>query len=201
MPDLCETFRWEAGQVWNRMAKASRVRMALGEETITETALYEIALEHANDDRIVITPFTKPIEFRNGADWEWWLIKGRIGLGFRVQAKRLFPNGRYQSLLKAPPHEYRQLDKLCDAGRDDRCIPLYCFYNFDHPVAGFDRYEGLCRHSYRMPSFWGCTLASPYAVRAIGSDRLDALRSYMLPWLIAAISGPTPMIAITRLRL
>src|ERR1700730_4174070 len=102
--DLCETFRSQSGLVWNRMAKASRVGLALSEETlITETALYEMALAHELDGKIAISLATKPQEARHGADWEWWLINGNMGVSFRVQAKRLFPNGSYQSLLKAPP--------------------------------------------------------------------------------------------------
>jgi hypothetical protein len=112
MPDLCETFRWQAGQIWNRMAKAASVRIALSEETITETALYEMALARHGDSTIAITLATKPQEARHGGDWEWWLIAGSSGISFRVQAKRLFQNGRYQSLLKPAPHPYAQLDKL-----------------------------------------------------------------------------------------
>jgi hypothetical protein len=182
MPDLCETFRWQAGQVWNRMAKAASIRMALSEETITETALYEMALASAGDSTIVLRLATKRQEARHGADWEWWIIRGNTGLSFRVQAKRLFPNGRYQSLLKPAPNVYQQLNTLCSAATRDGHVPLYCFFNFDHPTAGFERWDGRCRHSYHMPSFWGCTLASPEGILAASSDRLTDLRPYMLPW-------------------
>jgi hypothetical protein len=182
MPDLCETFRWQAGQVWKRMAKASSVGIALSEETITETALYEMALSRADDSSIVITLATKPQEARHGADWEWWIIAGGMGISFRVQAKRLFWNGRYRSLLKPAPYAYRQLNTLCDAASRDGHTALYCFFNFDHPTARFGRWNGLCRHSYRMPSFWGCTLASPYGMLAARSDQLGDLLPYMRPW-------------------
>jgi hypothetical protein len=182
MPDLCETFRWQAGQVWNRMAKAASVSITLSEEPITETALCEMALARLGDSAIAITLATKPQEARHGGDWEWWLTAGSIGISFRVQAKRLFPNGRYQSLLKPAPHEYQQLETLRAAARRDGHVPLYCFFNFDHPTATFTRWDGDCRHSYHMPSFWGCTLASPDGVRAAGSDRLADLRPYMSPW-------------------
>jgi hypothetical protein len=84
------------------MQKASLLGMALGEETITETVLYEIALAHRGGN-FAVTLATKPQEARHGADWEWWLVKGNIGVSFRVQAKRLFRDGKYQSLFK-PPH-------------------------------------------------------------------------------------------------
>lgn len=182
MADLCETFRWQAGQVWNRAAKAASVRMALNEDTITQTALYEMALARLGDGEIVITLATRQEEARHGGDWEWWLIAGTTGISFRVQAKRLFPGGRYRSLLKSAPHRYQQLDTLVATARRDGHVPLYCFFNFDHPTASFNRYDGHCRHSYHMPSFWGCTLSPPDAVRAAGSDQLNDLRPFMRPW-------------------
>jgi hypothetical protein len=43
MPTLCQTFRKEAGVVWNRMGTAARLGLSLSEETITECALYNMA--------------------------------------------------------------------------------------------------------------------------------------------------------------
>src|SRR5260370_42373124 len=100
MPTLCQTFRKEAAIVWNRMSIAARLNLSLSEETITECALYNIALAHQSGE-IVIRLATKPAEARHGADWEWWLVRGSKGFGFRVQAKRLFPDGRYRALRKA----------------------------------------------------------------------------------------------------
>jgi hypothetical protein len=94
MPTLCATFRREAGVVWNRMRTAAKLGLALSEETLTECALYNIALAHQGAD-IRIDLATKPAEAKRGADWEWWLIRGSNALGFRVQAKRLFADGSY----------------------------------------------------------------------------------------------------------
>ena len=101
MTDLCQTFRWQAGRVWNRMKKAPGIGMALSEETLTETTLYEIALEHQFSGDIDITLAKKHQEAKHGADWQWWFMKGAEAIGFRVQAKRLFPDGTYQSLFKS----------------------------------------------------------------------------------------------------
>jgi hypothetical protein len=182
MDDLCETFRSQSGRVWNRMAKAPTVGMSLSEETLTETALYEIALAHQGAGEIEITIATKTAEARHGADWEWWLVKGNICLSFRVQAKRLFPNRRYQSLLKASPNQYVQLDKLIAVSQQERHIPLYCFFNFPSNLSYSDNWRGHCRHSYRGPSFWGCSLASPEDVKAVRSDSFNHLRPVMYPW-------------------
>jgi hypothetical protein len=182
MSELCATFRHQSGLVWNRMQKASLLGMALSEETITESVLYEIALAHRGRD-IAVTLATKPQEARHGADWEWWLVRGNVGVSFRVQAKRLFPDGKYQGLFKRPPHDrYDQLSKLVSAARYSGHIPLYCFFNFNHTSGHFSYLGDRCRHSYRGPSFWGCTLAAPEQVQAASSNNLQELRWFMRPW-------------------
>src|SRR5919201_552842 len=110
MPTLCQTFRKEAGAVWNRMQTAAKLGLSLSEETLTECALYNIALAHQGKD-IVIDLATKAAEAKHGADWEWWLVRGKKALGFRVQAKRLFANGEYRALHKSAANPYEQLDK------------------------------------------------------------------------------------------
>jgi hypothetical protein len=105
MPNLCATFRKEAGVVWNRMRTAAALGLSLSEETLTECALYNIAIAHQG---------TEPGEAKHGADWEWWLVRGNKGLGLRVQAKRLFPDGRYNSLTKPGATPYQRLDKNAD---------------------------------------------------------------------------------------
>jgi hypothetical protein len=79
MPDLCATFRKEAGGVWNRLDVAAKLGPFQSEETITETALYNIAVVHQSRD-IVIDLAKKPTEGKHGADWEWWLVHGAQGL-------------------------------------------------------------------------------------------------------------------------
>src|SRR5262249_48036490 len=148
MHDLCTTFRKEAGAVWNRMHKAATVCMSLSEETITELALYNVAFSHRQTSDIVITVATKPAERRHGADWQWWLVRGNQGIGFRVQAKRLFPDGRYRSLRKLGSAPYEQLDRLVKTSRAEQLVPLYCFYNFHHNNFASISHNA-CRHEYR----------------------------------------------------
>ena len=180
MSELCETFRKEAGVVWHRMRKSARLGLSLSEETLTECALYNIALEHQGSE-IVIDLATKPAEAKHGADWEWWLIRNGQAICFRVQAKRLFANGRYSSLLKAAPNQYQQLDKLISTSANEGCEPLYCFYNFNHSQVMLPK-AAPCKHTYRGPSFWGCTLAFPDQVKAAQSDQFTKLRPLMHPW-------------------
>lgn len=180
MPTLCQTFRKEAGVVWNRMRTAARLGLSLSEETLTECALYNIALAQQGAN-IVVDLATKPAEKKHGADWEWWFIRGGRGVGFRVQAKRLFADGRYKSLTKAGKRPYTQLDVLVAASAREGFEALYCFYNFAHPDGRFSG-PNTCSHPYRAPSFWGCSLAFPDQVRAANSNQLTHLKPIMRPW-------------------
>lgn len=180
MLQLCETFRKEAGIVWNRMRAASKLGISLSEETITECALYGIAAAHQGKS-IVVDLATKPAENKHGADWEWWLVRKNQGLCFRVQAKRLYPDGKYRALKKAGQQPYKQLDKLISNAQRAGAVPLFCFYNFQHHHASFSG-PNYCSHDYRAPSYWGCSLAFPDKIKNVGSDALTSLKPLMRPW-------------------
>lgn len=124
---------------------------------------------------------SKPAEFKHGGDWEWWFVKAGMAKGFRVQAKRLFPDGSYKSLFKSGPDPYEQLDKLVKSSKADNVEPLYCFYNFSPAVIALTG-KNNCSHTYRRPSYWGCSLALPEAVKKAGSDKLKKLGACMYPW-------------------
>lgn len=164
----------------------------MSEETLTETALFEIARKHQQGDFLVI-PATKPQEFIHGADWLFWFVTSGKGVSYRVQAKKLFGNGRYQSLFKSGKHAdgrsvdpEEQLKKLISKAHTGNHIPIYCFYNFEHSDGDFHNHEGDCLHAYRAPSFWGCSIALAEDVQLAKSDQLKELRKYMIPWHLLA---------------
>jgi hypothetical protein len=182
MSKLCSSFRREAGAVWNRMQTAAKLGISLSEETVTELTINNLAVEHKQKNfRVDLA--TKHAESKHGADWEWWFTKGNQGICFRVQAKRLYPNGTYNSLIypKSKGIPYKQLDKLVQAASADGHEALYCFYNFPHAHITQTN-TNPCHHDYRRPSFWGCTLAFPHEVKAKGSNSIVALQPIMFPW-------------------
>lgn len=201
LPPLCDTFRRQAGSVWNRTRNAAALQLFMSEETLTETVLFEVARRHQAGDFVVI-PATKPQEFVHGADWVFWFVSGGKGISYRVQAKKLFSDGRYRSLLKSgkdshgnPIDPEEQLKKLISKADADGHIPLYCFYNFAHPHGNFYQYGGQCAHSYRAPSFWGCSIALAQDVQLAKSDELKDLRKYMVPWHLLACTADAKTLA------
>lgn len=161
----------------------------MSEETLTEITLFEVARRHQAGNFLVI-PATKPQEFVHGVYWLFWFVSGANGISYRVQAKKLFTNGRYESLFKSgkavDPEE--QLKKLISKAQADNHIPLYCFYNFDHPDGDFHKHSNSCLHPYRPPSFWGCSIALAKDVQFAKSDQLKNLRKFMVPWHLLACS-------------
>jgi hypothetical protein len=184
---LCGTFRWQAGAAWNRTNRATALQLFMSEETTTEMVLYEIARYHQTGDYVAI-PATKAAEGKHGADWFWWFGDKSTGVGFRVQAKKLFPSGRYESLLKTKGDPYEQLKRLVASAHQAGHFPLYCFYNFNFGSL-FSTCDYRCSHSYRGPSYWGCALALPEDVQRQNSDALSDLQDYMLPWHLLVCSG------------
>lgn len=129
----------------------------------------------------IAIPATKAAEAKHGADWFWWFGDKSTGVGFRVQAKKLFPSGRYESLLKKKGDPYGQLKALVTNANKVNQITLYCFYNFNFGWR-FAKCTRHCRHKYRAPSYWGCAVALPEDVQRENSDLFSDLQGYMLPW-------------------
>jgi hypothetical protein len=70
----------------------------------------------------------------------------------------------------------------------DGRVPLYCFFNFAHTSIKFGS-GGHCHHPYRAPSYWGCALALPQAVKAAPSNSVNDLRPVMQPWHMLVCDG------------
>lgn len=193
MASLCETFRSEAGQVWHRMRRAADLQLFMSEETLTEIALYELARRHQSGHFMII-PATKPQEARHGADWLWWFASSGSGISYRVQAKRLYQSGKYEGLFKKTGDPLSQLKKLIAHSHADGHIPIYCFYNFEHPHGNFGSCGLGCTHNYHAPSYWGCTIALANDVSFANSDELTVLRKFTMPWhLLACTSHGRPL--------
>lgn len=173
MKPLRNAMRREAGRVWQEKARAARLGLFMSEETITELTLLNLAAVFQGHG-LLVQPFTKAQETRNGADWEFWFIQGARSVGLRVQAKRLFPNGNYASL---EPGGSQNRKLILHAGR---CCPVYIFYN-DAPAYRCNSPDCACGE-YRGPSYRGCTLAPAAAVARTTNNSASSLQGVTIPW-------------------
>ena len=195
MRPLRDAMRREAGRVWREKARAEALGLFLNEETITESTLLNLATGF-HGHGLLVQLFTKAEEKKNGADWEFWFVQGTRAAGLRVQAKRLFPSGAYDSLNPSGP----QITTLISSARN--CCPVYVFYN-DASVYRSSSPRCSCGE-YRAHSYLGCTLAPATAVARAASNSASSLQEITIPWhclLCESVAKKTSMPEVTAERL
>ncbi len=173
-------FRREAGRIWLHQARANRNGLVLNEETITETALVQIS-DSIDRRYLRVHAYNKREEVKTGADWEWIVIGDRRSIVFRVQAKRLYPNGAYRSL---DPRGAQTRTLIAQAKRW-KAHPAFVFYNDKASVgaSGPIRTIAGCQcDGFKGPSYWGAAIAHASHVYAVGQKQFAPLRSLMIPW-------------------
>lgn len=182
---LCNQAEWTA----RTLSKAYRLKMTYNEETITENVLLALADRHFGSD-LVIRAYTKREENTStGADWSFWFADGNnLGIELRIQAKRLFASGKYESL----DGNGTQIQTLHD--KKGNAIPLYVFYN----NSDFNNYpnfrknwnlylqkKGLVNWRYPLPfpfsDLWGCTYAPLTSIPKKNKPTYFDI-PVMLPW-------------------
>ncbi len=143
--------------------------MAYNEETVTENLLLELAERHSGRN-LEIRSYTKPEEgtgtkatnnLPTGADWAFWFgDTNNKGIELRIQAKRLFNSGKYES-LDGNGQQIEHLMKNCGSA-----IPLYVFYNSKAlhknrfvDETFFGNLEYFHNHHFHYHTNLGCTFA------------------------------------------
>lgn len=132
---LCDTFIFLSFDVLSKMKKARYVQHQPLEESFTDNLILELKYRHPTE--IYCQTFSKQLEGKNGADWEWWLTDSTYSqwLGLRVQAKVLnLTSDKFSHLHYKSGHSY-QATKLKKAAEKDGLIPIYCFYSDVPPNA------------------------------------------------------------------
>jgi hypothetical protein len=171
-PNICREFKRLVLWTWDTLATAAAVGMPRNEESITEHLLLELA-KHC-PLRVKVFPFSKPREAKQGADWEWWFHSWPLGIGMRVQAKKINFHTWCFNSLKFRPRSGAQIDKLVNAATADQLIPLYCLYGFESG-------------KYRSPNLYNdhlqaCSIIRAEEVAAMGSKAGLRLMPRSRPW-------------------
>lgn len=176
-----------AKATWERIRFGEDLGCSQGEETITDVNLLD--LKRAGPHAVKIVKVKRAAEARYGLDWEWWVGTDHDAYfggwwRYAVQAKKLDRSGRY-SVLRHKVGDRYQFDILKAYALKNRCIPLYCFYNF--VVGDTKDYWHCCELPYSAPQL-GCTVAPLEAVAPVfhkgASKRFEDIHQdeRVLPW-------------------
>jgi hypothetical protein len=190
---LCHSFRELAAWTFHKLERAKQVGMPFNEETITESLLLKLAERHGGRE-LKIKAYTKREEGTGtkdtggkptGADWSFWFADHHgYGVEVRIQAKRLYPSGRYGN-LNGNGKQIQTLRKNCGTA-----IPLYVFYNgpFVSPACRkrilgdyWNRSCHGCLHRPLNGEDWGCSFAPISAIPKNGNPFPEDIHG-MRPW-------------------
>ncbi|SMY07252.1 hypothetical protein LOM8899_01385 [Flavimaricola marinus] len=179
---LCVSFQEMSKWTWSQLERSFRLNAPFNEETITETILLELKDRHPTD--IAIVSFSKIQEKRLGADWEFWFTdkNGQRGIGWRVQAKRLYrPAEEYSALKPSETASSSQIQTLISQAQSQGLVPIYCFYNSVSDPN--DVAQGwACRSFSANKWLFGCSIAHAVDVHNLGKRDFKAVSQISMPW-------------------
>lgn len=183
---LCSIFRQISLDTWYLIKKSRIADYQLKEETITDYNMLSLKLSHSKHVKTRV--FTKHVEGKNGADWEWW-FKGNSNkwIGFRVQAKILnIRTNEFEHLhYKNHTTGLYQCDKLINNAFQDNIFrfPLYCLFIQTGDKNLLTR--KVCKTFKLQRNLYGCSLISAYKVKQLrfkNYKKLSDLENYIYPW-------------------
>ena len=175
-----------AQDIWERIGLSWNHDVRLGEETLTDLLSLDFT-RFVSKRRVKLLQTTKADESKRGTDLEIRMnVGGGRALLISLQAKKLFPTGRYESLNAKPrPSNLPQIDVLENYSRNVRAVPLYLLYNH------VDKWTALmgwhCCQTLQTNQL-GCTLVPSRIVRL--AIRMRGCRNFRwihgssctLPW-------------------
>ena len=152
-----------ASDIWRRLGQAISVGARLGEETLTDLLILDM-LPHRKVNGFSIHHPTKAEESLFGADVLLFVrYPGGSGRRLALQAKKLYPTGRYEALEHKDASGTSQIDKLDWFARRWGAVPAYMLYNHVDPLPPFKAHWHCCgAHDAEQ---LGCTLVPSWCVR------------------------------------
>ena len=152
-----------ASDTWRRLGKADLLGARLGEETLTDLLVLDM-LPHQRMNAFSIHHPTKQEESLIGADLLLCIRYARgSGRRLALQAKKLYPTGRYDALTHKDASGVHQIDLLDQFARRWGAVPAYLLYNHIDPLSPLTSYWHCCRpHAAEQ---LGCTLVPTWSIR------------------------------------
>ena len=131
-----------SSDTWRRLSLAQSLGSRFGEETITDLLVLEM-LQSLRSNAFRVDYLNKQQESKWGADLLVWILQQSGDSRFlAIQAKKLYPSGRYEAINHHMSNGVRQIDLLEDFARQYHAIPLYLLYNYPD--------------SQERGSYWNC---------------------------------------------
>ena len=181
---LCHHFMDEAQWVWRRIDEATNAGFGFGEETITETILLNLHRDFPN--AVLVHPFTKSKERKNGADWEWWIGRDGNWIGMRVQAKRIkLPAERYESLFYQYDKDSAetQIGNLIESAKQESLTPIYILYTHSKKHIPMPANICICQLlGFQTQDLNGCLVSHAQDILDRDSRRLSDILPIAFPW-------------------
>ncbi|WP_312414312.1 DUF6615 family protein [Pseudescherichia sp.] len=117
--------------VWDLLIDGKKLGISIGEETISDLILIEIARKNYN--YVTIRKTAKDKEAESGTDWEWWIGSIKNGwVRYAIQAKKMDYNQYSYKTLKHEVGKDKKLqyEILRKHAKNMKAIALYAFYNY-----------------------------------------------------------------------
>ena len=177
---------------WHRLQQSWSLGIRLGEETLTDLLLLDLARDAPWG--LQLSQTTKSQEAHRGTDLEI-LVSTKSGgfVGFAIQAKKLYPTkytddgGIYKNLnSKVGNTDLRQIDVLERYSQRVGAIPFYLLYNFVDEY-GLAKRSWHCCKKFQIEQL-GCTLVPSWRVRQAINERGGRYFNWLhedgnaLPW-------------------
>ncbi|WP_366161278.1 helix-turn-helix transcriptional regulator [Bacillus infantis] len=131
---LQQCFESVTKKIWELMRDSFESEFELREETYTETSL--LHFKKLVKKNFFIQKTSTLSESKNGADWQWFVIRDGYWIAFSIQAKKvkLANNELTYASLHYPKDTSKEKKNQCqtlilNAWKENK-IPLYFFYNY-----------------------------------------------------------------------
>lgn len=197
MESICKTFKNQAFQIDNEIARAGYTGLGIQEETLSDLLLNRIQFEH--EDNFFTRKFTRKEEGNiSGSDWLWCIGEPGAWITFAVQAKIVnLKTGRVHYLHY---REGEQYNLLVNFSKQFGVIPKYSiFAKVDENAANLNE---KCDALKDIPlEQWAFSTVSPKYIKNLSTRKerhISSVLQFAIPWSYVFCSKETNSKSIAR---